>query len=41
MRIGTLGRFGIDVNFDVSRDDRIVFVQYREEKAELWRANLQ
>jgi eukaryotic-like serine/threonine-protein kinase len=41
MRVGTLGRFGIDVNFDVSRDDRIVFVQYREEKAELWRADLQ
>ena len=40
-RVGTLGAFGIDVDFDVSRNDRIVYVQSRQGKAELWRADLQ
>ena len=39
-RIGKLGPFFIDTRFDVSRDDRIVFVRDREAPAELWRANL-
>jgi Tol biopolymer transport system component len=39
-KVGTLGAFGIDVDFDVSRDDRIVYVQTRQGKAELWRADL-
>lgn len=40
-RIGTLGPFGFDTHFDVSLDDRIVFVQSRRGKAEIWRAELQ
>jgi eukaryotic-like serine/threonine-protein kinase len=39
-RVGTVGPFFIDTRFDVSRDDRIVFVRYREAPAELWRADL-
>jgi Tol biopolymer transport system component len=40
-KVGLLGPFFvIDVHFDVSRQDRIVWTQYREGRQELWLAKL-